>query len=149
MNRASYNFSERVRRMLSNAREEAHSSRLPFVAPEQILIAMAGESDGVAYAVLAPSGITAEKVRNRVRELAGDAPSASTVDLDLPYTDGAKQMLALAMESAGSFSHGYVGTEHMLLALLESDAGVASVVLKEFGIEREAATAQILKLLGP
>ena len=144
-----YNFTERVRRVLAIAREEAGRLRHEYVGTEHILLGLTHEGpDGMAGAVLFNFGIDPDAIRARVEELVTEGRASHVTGPDLPYTSRAKKTLELAMTEARELRHSYVGTEHVLLGLLREGKGVAAQVLGEFGVTLEKVRSETLRLLG-
>lgn len=142
-----YNFTERVRKVLMLAREEAIGLRHEYVGTEHILLGLVGEGGGVGFAVLQNADIDEAKVRDAV--LATVQPGKATpIGPDLPYTSRAKKSLELAMSAARQLNHSYVGTEHLLLGVIEEERGIAAQVLGSFGITAGGARTEVLRLLG-
>lgn len=145
-----YNFTERVRRVLQRAREEAVALRHEYVGTEHLLLALGsagGPGTGVAEAALANLGVDRGQLRNNVLEHVKpgiERPHGP----DLPYTSRAKKVLELSMTEARSLHHSYVGTEHLLLGLLREERGIGAQTLLMMGITAENARAEILRLLG-
>jgi ATP-dependent Clp protease ATP-binding subunit ClpC len=141
-----YNFTERVRKVLAMAREEASRLHHEYVGTEHILLGLIREGEGVAATVLQNLSVDLEEIQQKIEETVkkGKAPQAS----DLPYTSRAKKVLELAMAEARDLNHSYVGTEHLLLGLLREEKGIAAQVLADAGINLDAARAETLRLLG-
>ncbi|MGK2935026.1 MAG: ATP-dependent Clp protease ATP-binding subunit [Gemmatimonadaceae bacterium] len=141
-----YNFTERVRKVLAMAREEASRLHHEYVGTEHILLGLIREGEGVAATVLQNLNVDLDEIQQKIEETVkkGKAPQAS----DLPYTSRAKKVLELAMAEARDLSHSYVGTEHLLLGLLREEKGIAAQVLADAGINLDAARAETLRLLG-
>jgi ATP-dependent Clp protease ATP-binding subunit ClpC len=142
-----YNFTDRVRKVLALAREEAIRLQHDYVGTEHILLGLIREGEGVAAAVLANLAADLDELHRLVEENVRRGKSASNIP-ELPYTSRAKKVLEYAMAEARDLSHSYVGTEHLLLGLLREEKGLAAKVLGELGITLEEARAETLKLLG-
>jgi hypothetical protein len=142
-----YNFTDRVRKVLQMAREEAARLRNDHVGTEHILLAIVREGEGVAAAVLTNLDVDLEEVERRV-EAAVKRGADRRTGPDLPYTSRAKKALELAMAEARGLNHSYVGTEHLLLGLLAEEKGVAAQVLGELGVELDIARAETARLGG-
>ena len=140
-------FTDRVRRALARAREEAIALGHGYVGTEHILLGLTREEEGVSAAVLANLGATADQIRARVSESVQPGTSSITVG-ELPYTSRAKKVLAFAMDEARELKHHHVGTEHLLLGLLREETGIAAEVLGRLGITLHRARAETLRLLG-
>jgi ATP-dependent Clp protease ATP-binding subunit ClpC len=144
-----YNFTDRVRKVLQMAREEAARLHHEYVGTEHILLGLIREGEGVAAAVLANLNVDLEDIQQQIEETVkkGKAPAAAGPP-DLPYTSRAKKVLELAMSEARELNHSYVGTEHLLLGLLREEKGIAAQVLTDKGVNLEQARAETLRLLG-
>ncbi|MFC1908594.1 ATP-dependent Clp protease ATP-binding subunit [Chloroflexota bacterium] len=138
-------FSERARRVLTIAQEEARNLNHNYIGTEHILLGLVREEEGVAAKVLTNLGIGLGKVRSAVEFIIGrgEKPSAGETGL----TPRAKKVIELAIDEARQLGHNYIGTEHLLLGLLREGEGVASNVLDSFGINLERTRAEISKVL--
>ncbi len=143
-----YNFTERVRKVLAMAREEAARLHHEYVGTEHILLGLIREGEGVAAAVLSNLSVDLEDIQQKIEETVKKGKAAQAAGPDLPYTSRAKKVLELAMGEARELNHSYVGTEHLLLGLLREEKGIAAQVLSEAGVNLEAARAETLRLLG-
>ena len=143
-----YNFTERVRKVLAMAREEAARLHHEYVGTEHILLGLIREGEGVAAAVLNNLSVDLEEVQQKIEETVKKGKAAQALGPDLPYTSRAKKVLELAMGEARELNHSYVGTEHLLLGLLREEKGIAAQVLTDAGVNLEAARAETLRLLG-
>jgi ATP-dependent Clp protease ATP-binding subunit ClpA len=143
-----YNFTERVRKVLATAREEAARLHHEYVGTEHILLGLLGESEGVAAAVLQNLNVDLDEIQQKIEETVKKGNAARTTGPDLPYTSRAKKVLELAMGEARELKHSYVGTEHLLLGLLQEEKGIAAQVLTHVGVNFVAARAEIVGLLG-
>ncbi len=142
-----YNFTDRVRKVLAMAREEAIRLHHDYVGTEHILLGLIREGEGVAAAVLTNLTVDLEQLQERIEESV--RPGKATIALgELPYTSRAKKVLEFAMAEARELNHSYVGTEHLLLGLLREEKGIAADVLNQLGVTLEEARRQTLKLLG-
>ena len=139
-----YNFSERVRRVLMSAREEAVHRSHYYVGPEHMLLGLLAQHEGVAAMVLQNHQIDLDAFNRSIAP--GDTATVSGPDL--PYTRDAKRVLEHAMQEASRLQHSYVGTEHLLLGVL-SVKGVSSEFLRAAGITLDTARDEIVALLGP
>jgi len=143
-----YNFTERVRKVLAMAREEAARLHHEYVGTEHILLGLIREGEGVAAAVLQHLNVELEEVQQKIEETVKKGKAAQATGPDLPYTSRAKKVLELAMGEARELGHSYVGTEHLLLGLLREEKGIAAQVLADANVSLEAARAETLRLLG-
>jgi len=143
-----YNFTERVRKVLAMAREEASRLHHEYVGTEHILLGLIREGEGVAAAVLNNLSVDLEEIQQKIEDTVKKGKAAQASGVDLPYTSRAKKVLELAMGEARELNHSYVGTEHLLLGLLREEKGIAAQVLTDAGVHLEAARAETLRLLG-
>jgi len=126
-------FTERARRVIILAREEAELYRHEYLGTEHILQGIIKDGGGIAVALLQKSGVDLNQIKS---ELEKNLPrsSNSLVIGDIPFTSRAKKVLEFAVEEARSLNHNYIGTEHLLLGLLKEKEGVACRVLNGFGM---------------
>ena len=138
-------FSERARRVLTIAQEEARQMNHSYIGTEHILLGLAREEEGVAAKVLTNLGVSLNKIRSAVEFISGrgERPSAGETGL----TPRAKHVIELAIDEARQLGHNYIGTEHLLLGLLREGEGVASGVLDSLGITLERARAETAQVL--
>jgi ATP-dependent Clp protease ATP-binding subunit ClpC len=142
-----YNFTDRVRKVLAMAREEAIRLQHDYVGTEHILLGLIREGEGVAAAVLSNMTVDLDQVHERVEDSVRKGKATIALG-ELPYTSRAKKVLEFAMAEARDFNHSYVGTEHLLLGLLREEKGIAAQVLNSLGVTLEEARAETLKVLG-
>lgn len=140
-------FTERVRKVLSLARDEAGRLHHDYIGSEHILLGLIREGEGVAAAVLNQIGLDLETIRIKVEELVKPGGSTLTIG-DVPYTSVAKKVLEYSIEEARTMKHSYVGTEHLLLGLIREESGMAAKVLSALGVNAEIVRQETLKLLG-
>jgi ATP-dependent Clp protease ATP-binding subunit ClpC len=126
-------FTERARRVLALAQEEARLLNHAFIGTEHILLGLIEEGDGMGARALSSLGVSAEAVRDRVQEIVG--ASASAPGGSPPFTPRAKKVLELALREALQLNHSYIGTEHILLGLVREGDGVAATVLVGLGVD--------------
>src|SRR5712672_2465853 len=143
-----YNFTERVRKVLAMAREEAARLHHEYVGTEHILLGLIREGEGVAAAVLQNLSVDLDEIQQKIEDTVKKGKAAAATGPDLPYTSRAKKVLELAMAEARDLTHNYVGTEHLLLGLLREEKGIASQVLTDAGINLDEARKETLRLLG-
>src|SRR6186997_798659 len=143
-----YNFTDRVRKVLQMAREEAARLHHEYVGTEHILLGLIREGEGVAAAVLTNLNVDLEDIQQKIEETVKKGKAAAAPGPDLPYTSRAKKVLELAMTEARELNHSYVGTEHLLLGLLREEKGIAAQVLTDAGVNLEQSRAETLRLLG-
>jgi ATP-dependent Clp protease ATP-binding subunit ClpC len=142
-----YNFTDRVRKVLAMAREEAIRLQHDYVGTEHILLGLIREGEGVAAAVLTNLDVDLEQIHERVEESVRKGKATIALG-ELPYTSRAKKVLEFAMAEAREFNHSYVGTEHLLLGLLREEKGIAAQVMNSLGVSLEEARGETLKVLG-
>jgi ATP-dependent Clp protease ATP-binding subunit ClpA len=142
-----YNFTERVRKVLALAREEASELQYEYVGTEHILLGMIREGASTATAVMTNFGVNGQELRSHVLELAKPARTRWRPGPDLPYTSRAKKTLEYAMTEARGFNHSYVGTEHLLLGILREGKGLAAQALNSAGITLDDAREETLRVL--
>jgi len=139
-------FSERARRVLTLAQEEAQNFNHSYIGTEHILLGLLREDEGVGAKVLANLGVSLSKARSAVEFIIGRGEKPATGEIGL--TPRAKRVIELAIDEARHLGHNYIGTEHLLLGLLREGGGVAADVLDSFGITLERARAETLRVLG-
>ncbi len=140
-------FSERARRVLTLAQEEAQHFNHSSISTEHILLGLAREEEGVAAKVLVNLGVGLSKVRSAVEFIIERSEKPSAGDIGL--TPRAKKVIELAIDEARSLGHNYIGTEHLLLGLLREGEGIAASVLDSFGINLERVRAEIVRVISP
>ncbi|MFA7677557.1 MAG: ATP-dependent Clp protease ATP-binding subunit, partial [Candidatus Omnitrophota bacterium] len=140
-------FTERARKVLVLAKEEARRFNHDYIGTEHILLGLIREGEGVACAVLQNLGADLERLRIEIEKLVSTGSVASVLG-DIPFTPRAKKALELAAEEARSLSHNYIGTEHILLGLLREEEGIASQVLFSLGVDLRKVKNEITALLG-
>jgi ATP-dependent Clp protease ATP-binding subunit ClpA len=142
-----YNFTDRVRKVLQIAREEAARLQHEYVGTEHILLAILREGEGVAAATLINLGVKFDEVTSYVNNSVKKGTHRSNSP-DLPYTSRAKKILEFSMSEARELNHHYVGTEHLLLGVLREEKGIGAQALSEVGIDVETARNEVRRLLG-
>ncbi len=138
-------FSERARRVLTMAQEEARNLNHNYIGTEHILLGLVREEEGVAAKVLVNLGVNLGKVRSAVEFIVGRGEKPATGETGL--TLRAKKVIELAIDEARQLGHSYIGTEHLLLGLLREAEGVASSVLDSFGVTLEKTRAEVVHVL--
>ena len=138
-------FSERARKVLTYAQEEAQHLNHSYIGTEHILLGLLREEEGVAAKVLANLGAGLNKVRASVEFIIGrgEKPSAGETGL----TPRARRVIELAIDEARYLGHNYIGTEHLLLGLLREGEGIAAGVLDSFGITLDRARTETTRIL--
>ena len=143
-------FTERARRVLTLAQEEAQRFNHNYIGTEHLLLGLVREGDGVAAKVLANLGVELGKVRSAVEFIIGRGDRAVLGEIGL--TPRAKKVIELAVDEARRLNHHYIGTEHLLLGLVREGEGIAAGVLESLGVNLErvrAETTRILSQSGP
>jgi ATP-dependent Clp protease ATP-binding subunit ClpC len=138
-------FTDRARRVVVLAQEEARMLNHSYVGTEHMLLGLVHEGQGVAAEALESLGISLEVVREQVEEIAGRGPQAPSGHI--PFTPRAKQVLELSLREARQLGHSYIGTEHLLLALIREGQGVAAQVLVGLGATLPRTRQQVIQLL--
>ena len=138
-------FSERARRVLTYAQEEANRFHHNYIGTEHILLGLVRETDGVAARVLTNLNIDLGKVRSAVEFLMERGEKTESREIGL--TPRSKKVIELAVDEARRLQHNYIGTEHLLLGLLREGEGVAAGVLESLGITLERTRAETIRLL--
>ncbi|MBU4304301.1 MAG: ATP-dependent Clp protease ATP-binding subunit [Candidatus Omnitrophica bacterium] len=140
-------FTERARKVILLAKEEAKRFNHDYIGTEHILLGLIKEGEGVAAAVLQNLDLNLDIIRLEVEKLVQPGPSIVTSG-DIPFTPKAKKVIELAMEEARSLGHNYIGTEHLLLGLIRENEGAASQVLLNLGLDLNKVRKEIMELLG-
>src|SRR5881396_2349779 len=143
-----YNFTDRVRRVLQMAREEAARLHHEHVGTEHILLGLIREGEGVGAAVLINLTVDLEEISQRIEEMVKQGKAAASAGPDLPYTSRAKKVLEFAMSEARELNDTYVGTEHLLLGVLREEKGIGAQVLTAAGVTLQQARAETMRLRG-
>ncbi len=138
-------FSERARRVLTLAQEEAQSLNHSYIGTEHILLGLVREEEGIAAKVLTNLGAGLSKVRASVEFVIGRGDKPSSTETGL--TPRARRVIELAIDEARYLGHNYIGTEHLLLGLLREGEGIASGVLDSLGITIDRARAEVERIL--
>ena len=138
-------FTDRARRAVHLAQEEARLLRHNYVGTEHLLLGLLYEGEGVAAKTLGSLGISLEAVRAQVEQIIGHGPTTPTGHI--PFTPRAKKVLELSLREALQLGHHYIGTEHLLLGLLREGEGVAAQVLARLGADHARVREAVLELL--
>ena len=138
-------FTDRGRRVVVLAQEEARLLNHNYIGTEHILLGLIHEREGVAARALVGLGISLEAVRQQVEEVVGQGQSAPTGHI--PFTPRAKKVLELSLREALNLGHNYIGTEHILLGLIREGEGVAAQVLVKLGADLSRVRQEVVKLL--
>jgi ATP-dependent Clp protease ATP-binding subunit ClpA len=138
-------FTDRSRRAIDLAQEEARMLDHDYIGPEHILLGLIREGEGVAARVLESLGISLEVVRQQVEEIIGRGQQAPRGDI--PYAPRAKKVLALALRESLQLGHRYIGTEHILLGLIREGDSVAAQALMEHGADLNLVRQRVIQVL--
>jgi len=138
-------FTDRARRVVVLAQEEARLLNHNYIGTEHILLGLIHEGEGVAAKALESLGISLEAVRQQVEEIIGQGQAAPTGHI--PFTPRAKKVLELSLREALQLGHNYIGTEHILLGLIREGEGVAAQVLVKLGADLSRVRQQVIQLL--
>ncbi len=138
-------FTQRARRVLGLAQEEAERMHHAYIGTEHLLLGLMREEGGVAGRVLRDLGVEQRRVQEMVERLTGASRSSGVSKIDL--APGTKRVLELAVDEARRMGHHYIGTEHLLLGLVRQNEGVAMDVLKKLGISAEQIRRQTRRVL--
>ncbi len=138
-------FTDRARRVVVLAQEEARMLNHNYIGTEHILLGLIHEGEGVAAKALESLGIALEGVRAQVEEIIGQGQQAPSGHI--PFTPRAKKVLELSLREALQLGHNYIGTEHILLGLIREGEGVAAQVLQKLGADLNRVRQQVLQLL--
>src|SRR5256884_6270292 len=139
-----YNFTERVRKVLAMAREEAARLHHEYVGTEHILLGLIREGEGVAAAVLQNLSVDLDEIQQKIEETVKKGKAAAATGPDLPYTSRATKVLELAIGEARDPSHAYVWPQHPLLGLPPAGKGTTATGLTDAGGHLHAAQAGAL-----
>ncbi|MBN1595366.1 ATP-dependent Clp protease ATP-binding subunit [candidate division FCPU426 bacterium] len=140
-------FTERAKKIINLAREEAARLGHDYIGTEHLLLGLIKEGGGVATAVLENLGLDLERIKLEVEKSINMGGGTMTLG-EVPFTPRAKKVLELALEEAQALGHNYIGTEHILLGLVREGEGVASRVLERFNLRIEKAREMTIYLLG-
>jgi ATP-dependent Clp protease ATP-binding subunit ClpC len=138
-------FTERARKVLSLAQEEAQRFQHNYIGTEHLLLGLVREGDGVAAKVLTSLDIDLEMVRKKVEEIIGRGDRIVLGEIGL--TPRAKKVIELAVDEARRLNHQYIGTEHLLLGLIREGEGIGAGVLESFGLSLPEVRAKIIQVL--
>ena len=138
-------FTDRARRVVVLAQEEARLLNHNYIGTEHILLGLIHEGEGVAAKALESLGISLEAVRSQVEEIIGQGGTSPSGHI--PFTPRAKKVLELSLREALQLGHNYIGTEHILLGLIREGEGVAAQVLVKLGADLSRVRQQVIQLL--
>jgi len=140
-------FTDRARKVMALANQEAQRFNHEYIGTEHILLGLIKEGTGVGATVLKKMNVDLRKVRLEVEKMVKSGPEMVTMG-KLPHTPRAKKVIEYAIEEARNLNHNYVGTEHLLLGLLREREGIAAKVLMNLGLKLEEVREEVLNLLG-
>src|SRR5438128_8653081 len=140
-------FTERARKVMQLANQEAQRFNHEYVGTEHVLLGLIKEGSGVAANVLKNLDVDLRKIRNEVEKIVQAGPDMVTMG-KLPQTPRAKKVIEYAIEEARNLNHTYIGTEHLLLGLLREEEGLAAQILVNLGLGLEEVRNELLQLLG-
>src|SRR5918999_1183660 len=140
-------FTERARKVLQLAQEEAQRFNHNYIGTEHLLLGLVREGEGVAAKVLANLGVELNKVRSAVEFIIGRGDRSITGDIGL--TPRAKKVIELSVDEARRLHHSYIGTEHLLLGLVREGEGIAAGVLESLGVSLAGVRREVVRVLSP
>ncbi len=140
-------FTDRVKKVMQIAREESVRLGNDYVGTEHLLLGLVKEGDGVAVAVLRSMGVDLDELSVNIEKAITSAGGMMTIGQMLPFTPRAKKVLEIAANEARSMSHKYIGTEHLLLALMKDTESAAANALVAAGLEYDKVKEEISKVL--
>src|SRR5262249_22962541 len=140
-------FTDRARRVVVLAQEEARLLRHNYIGTEHILLGLVHEGDGVAAKVLTTFDISRQDVQVEVVDIIGEAAADSVPSGHIPFTPRAKKVLEMALREALELGHNYIGTEHILLGLLREGEGVGAQILVRRGAALPAVRQRVVSAL--
>jgi len=140
-------FTERARKVMGLARQEAQRLESEFIGTEHILLGLIQEGSGVASKVLKNMNVDLKRIRQEIERLLTTGSAAAQIG-QLPFSPRAKRVLELAKEIADEMGHDMVGTEHLLLGLLKENEGIAAQVLTNLGVKPDEVRDMILDIMG-
>jgi ATP-dependent Clp protease ATP-binding subunit ClpC len=138
-------FTERARRVVVLAQEEARALSHNYIGTEHILLGLIHENEGVAAKSLESIGISLDAVRTQVEEIIGEG--RITPSGQIPFTPRAKKVLELSMRESIQLGHNYIGTEHILLGLIREGEGLGAQVLVKLGADLNRVRQQVIEML--
>ncbi|MBR4414254.1 MAG: ATP-dependent Clp protease ATP-binding subunit [Aeriscardovia sp.] len=138
-------FTDRARRVIVFAQQEAHTLQHSYIGTEHILLGLIREGDGIAAKTLAAKGIELDKTRDQVIEMIGKGTESR--DGHIPFTPHARQVLELSLREALQLGHSYIGTEHILLGLIREGEGVGSQVLIKMGVDLNDLRSSVIDMI--
>ncbi len=141
-------FTERARQVVVLAQEEARTLKHNYIGTEHLLLGLLREDTGLAARVLESLDITIERARGQVVRIVGSGEEVTSGQI--PFTPRAKAVMEMALREALSLGHDYIGTEHILLAVVRENEGVAARILRDFDADPETVRGEVIRMLsGP
>lgn len=140
-------FTDRARNVMGHARQAAQRFNHDYIGTEHILIGLINEGSGIGASVLQNLKVNSKAVLASIGELTSHGNSMVTLG-KLPFTPRAKRILELSLEEAQSLGHSYIGTEHLLLAVIRENEGIAAQVLRSLNVDIVQARKEVIELLG-
>jgi ATP-dependent Clp protease ATP-binding subunit ClpC len=137
-------FTERARKVLTLAQEEASRFNHDHIGTGHLLLGLLGEGDGVAARALSSCGLTIETTRDRLPAIVNEGEEDTT---SKQFTPPLKHVLAMALKASQRLGHDYIGTEHLLLGLASEPEGVATRILSDLEIDREGLRAEVMSMI--
>ncbi len=138
-------FTDRARRVVVQAQEEARMLNHSYIGTEHILLGLIDEGDGIGAKALESLGISLDTVRQQIEEITGRGQHMPSGHI--PFTPQAKKVLQLSLRESEQLGHDYIGTEHILLGLLRQGDGVAAQVLVKVGADLNRVRQQVIQLI--
>ena len=138
-------FTDRARRVVVLAQEEARMLNHNYIGTEHLLLGLIHEGEGIGARALESLGVTLNAVREQVQSIVGPSPQAPSGHI--PFTPRAKKVLELSMREAIQLNHGYIGTEHILLGMVRASEGVANQVLSKVGVQGAEVRQAVMDLI--
>ncbi|MDR1665722.1 MAG: NDP-hexose 4-ketoreductase, partial [Puniceicoccales bacterium] len=144
-----HNFTPRAQQILALARREAGRLHQTYVGTEHLLLGLLELGQGVAVNILQRLGLDVDTVREALQKNMGAPVPESVTESDIPFTPRVKRALLLAAKEARALGHPYIGTEHILLGLLQEGEGLAAKILKTLAVDVETCRREILSESDP
>jgi ATP-dependent Clp protease ATP-binding subunit ClpC len=140
-------FTDRVKKVMQLAREESVRLGNDYVGTEHLLLGLIREGDGVAIAVLRNQGVDLEELSRSIEKQINTSGGMMTIGQMIPFTPRAKKVLEIAAQEARAMSHKYIGTEHILLALMKDNESAAASALVAVGVDYDTCREEIDRVL--
>lgn len=140
-------FTDRAIKVMALSNQEAQRKNHEYIGTEHILAGLVKEGNGVGAFVLQKLGVDLKKIREELDRLVKSGPDTVTMG-SLPQTPRTKKVIEFAVEEARAFNHNYVGTEHLLLGLIDEEEGIAAQMLMNLGLKKAIIRSMILDVLG-